>query len=31
MIAATTAILGAVCVSDDPHFKKVKETHTTWV
>jgi predicted nucleic acid-binding protein len=31
MIAATAAMLNAVCVSDDPHFKKVKEIHTTWV
>lgn len=31
MIAATAAILNAVCVSDDPHFKQIKEIHTTWV
>jgi len=31
MIAATAAMLNAVCVSDDPHFKQIKEIHTTWV
>ena len=31
MIAATAAMLDAVCVSDDPHFKTVKEIHTAWV
>jgi predicted nucleic acid-binding protein len=31
MIAATASLLNAVCVSDDPHFKLVKEIHTTWV
>jgi predicted nucleic acid-binding protein len=31
MIAATAAILGAVCVSDDAHFKQIKEIHTAWL
>jgi predicted nucleic acid-binding protein len=31
MIAATAATLNAVCISDDPHFKQIKEIHTTWV
>lgn len=31
MIAATASMLDALCVSDDPHFKQIKEIHTTWV
>ncbi|XHH08073.1 MAG: PIN domain-containing protein [Candidatus Bathyarchaeia archaeon] len=31
MIAATTAMLNAVCISDDPHFKQIKEINTTWL
>ena len=31
MIAATASMLNATCVSDDPHFKQIKEIHTTWV
>ena len=31
MIAATAEMLNAVCVSDDPHFKQIKEIHTAWV
>ncbi|MCL5949583.1 MAG: PIN domain-containing protein [Candidatus Bathyarchaeota archaeon] len=31
MIAATASMLNAVCVSDDPHFKQIKEIHITWV
>jgi predicted nucleic acid-binding protein len=31
MIAATAVMLNAICVSDDPHFKLIKEIHTTWV
>jgi hypothetical protein len=31
MIAATAAILKAECVSDDPHFKQIKEIHTIWL
>ena len=31
MIAATAAILKAACVSDDPHFKQIKEIETTWI
>jgi predicted nucleic acid-binding protein len=30
MISATTATLNAVCISDDPHFKQIKEIHTAW-
>lgn len=31
MIAATASMLNATCVSDDPHFKQIKEIQTTWV
>lgn len=31
MIAATALALNAVCISDDPHFKQVKEIHTIWI
>jgi len=31
MIAATASSLKATCVSDDPHFKRVKEIKTTWI
>ena len=31
MIAATASLLNAVCVSDDHHFKQIKEIHTTWM
>lgn len=31
MIAATALALNAVCISDDPHFKQIKEVHTSWV
>ena len=31
MIAATAAILNAVCVSDDPHFQQIKEIKTAWL
>jgi predicted nucleic acid-binding protein len=31
MIAATASSLKAVCVSDDPHFKQIKELKTTWI
>jgi len=31
MIAATASALKAVCVSDDPHFKQIKEIQTTWI
>jgi predicted nucleic acid-binding protein len=31
MIAATASILNAVCISDDPHFKQIKEIETTWI
>jgi len=31
MIAATASSLKGVCVSDDPHFKQIKEIKTTWI
>ena len=31
MIAATASSLKALCVSDDPHFQKIKEIKTTWI
>jgi predicted nucleic acid-binding protein len=31
MIAATALNLKAVCISDDPHFKQIKEIETTWI
>ena len=31
MIAATASCLKALCVSDDPHFKRIKEIKTTWI
>jgi predicted nucleic acid-binding protein len=31
MIAATASIMNAVCISDDPHFKQIKEIQTTWI
>ena len=31
MIAATAFVLGAVCISDDPHFEQIKEIETTWI
>ncbi len=31
MIAATALILKAVCITDDPHFKQIKEIETTWI
>jgi predicted nucleic acid-binding protein len=31
MIAATAALLNAACVSDDPHFKQIKEIQTIWL
>jgi predicted nucleic acid-binding protein len=31
MIAATVVMLKAVCISDDPHFKLIKEIETTWI
>lgn len=31
MIAATAATLKAVCISDDPHFKQIKEIETAWM
>ena len=31
IIAATASSLKAMCISDDPHFKRVKEIKTTWI
>jgi predicted nucleic acid-binding protein len=31
MIAATASSLKALCVTDDPHFKRIKEIKTTWI
>ena len=31
MIAATASMLKAVCITDDPHFKQIKEIQTTWI
>jgi predicted nucleic acid-binding protein len=31
MIAATAFVLKAVCISDDPHFKQIKEIETAWI
>src|SRR3989337_2274551 len=31
MIAATASSLKVLCVSDDPHFKRIKEIKTTWI
>jgi predicted nucleic acid-binding protein len=31
MIAATASYLGAICISDDPHFKRVKEIKSVWI
>lgn len=31
IIAATAALLDAVCFSDDPHFGQIREIKTTWI
>jgi len=31
IIAATSTLLDATCISDDPHFVKVKEIKTRWI
>lgn len=31
IIAATALLLKAICLSDDPHFKSVKEIKTAWI
>ena len=31
IIAATTLMLNATCLSDDPHFKNVGEINTAWL
>ena len=31
IIAATALFLKAPCVTDDPHFKKIKEIKTDWI
>jgi len=30
-IAATALVLKAVCLSNDPHFEKIKEIKTKWI
>ncbi len=31
VIVATAAILNTVCISDDPHFRQIKEIKTAWL
>jgi len=31
IIAATAYILKAICITDDPHFKQIKEIQTAWI
>jgi predicted nucleic acid-binding protein len=31
IIAATTLTLKATCISDDPHFQRIKEIKTAWI
>jgi predicted nucleic acid-binding protein len=31
MIAATTFVLKALCITDDPHFEQIKEIETAWI
>lgn len=31
LIAATSLVLGGICVSDDPHFGKVEGLSTRWI
>jgi len=31
IIAATSQSLDATCLSDDPHFKSIKEIKTKWI
>ena len=31
IIAATAAMLNAVCLSDDPHFQQIREIKTAWI
>ncbi|MGI0078296.1 MAG: PIN domain-containing protein [Nitrososphaerales archaeon] len=31
LIAATTKILGGICVTDDPHIKAMKEIKSRWI
>lgn len=31
IIAATALMLKAVCISDDPHFRQIKEIETDWI
>ena len=31
IIAATTLLLKATCLSDDPHFKSINEIKTAWI
>jgi predicted nucleic acid-binding protein len=31
MIAATASTLSAVCITDDPHFRQIREVQTEWI
>jgi predicted nucleic acid-binding protein len=31
MIAATASVFKATCITDDPHFKQIKEIETSWI
>jgi predicted nucleic acid-binding protein len=31
IVAATAKIIGAECVTDDPHIRQVKEIRTSWI
>ena len=31
LIAATTKIVGAICVTDDPHIRSIKEIKSRWI
>ena len=31
LIAATTKIAGAICVTDDPHIRSIKEIKSRWI
>jgi len=31
VIAATSLLLNAICISDDPHLKVIREIKTKWI
>ncbi len=31
LIAATTKIMGGICVTDDPHIRAMKEIKSRWI